>query len=118
MNRVLSRYLILALVALGIVVPQASAALAGLGLVDDRIMVICTGDGLRTVRINANGDPVEISEDAEFCALSHATDAVSPAHLGILVQRLLYVGDAPLYSGYRPVSQWFSLSLPRAPPCS
>ena len=116
MTNLIARYLIPALVALGIVMPQASAALAGIGLAGGQIIVICTGDELRHVRIDQDGNPVEMPDEVMFCALLHAVDTGSNALLAENELRLLYVDGLLLDRTYPYVFEAFSQSLPRAPP--
>lgn len=59
---------------LGTVAPKATAALASLGLSRGDIIVICTGEGLRTLRLDEAGEPVELTKTPEHCLLVHALD--------------------------------------------
>lgn len=59
---------------LGVIAPKASAALASLGLSRGDVIVICTGEGLRTIRLDDTGKPVELTKAPELCLLSHALD--------------------------------------------
>ncbi|NIY80234.1 MAG: hypothetical protein HWE33_12485 [Rhodobacteraceae bacterium] len=69
-------FLFLALM-LGIVGPKSSALLAQLGLIHTQVIVICTGDGLQTITLDADGNPIE-HEDAKSqpCPLCHVTSTV------------------------------------------
>lgn len=111
-----SRYLILAFLALGLLLPQASGVMAGLGLADGRLVVICTGDGLRTLRIDDAGDPVEVSQEAELCALVHATHLAGADVPQTAAPRLIQSADFSLPKA--PCAACFarSPSQPRAPP--
>ncbi len=72
-------HILLALcLTLGIVAPKASAALASLGMSRSDIVVICTGEGLRSIRLDETGEPVELSETPEHCLLIHALDIAVP----------------------------------------
>lgn len=116
MTGFVSRYVIIALLVLGIILPQASAALAGLGLADGRAVVICTGDGLRTIHINDDGEPVEISHDAEFCALVYAADTSGRFLPAATASRFLYTTGRPLAGPVSLTAHSFSPALPRGPP--
>ncbi len=116
MIRTFSRYLVLSLLAVGLLLPQASAAVAGLGLADGRVLVICTGDGLRVVRISDAGEPVEISQDVEICALLHAVDTAEKALPQADMQRLLYTSDLALPVPVQPAQGAYAQAQPRAPP--
>ncbi len=116
MIRAVSRYLILAVLTLGILLPQASAVMAGLGLVDGRVVVICTGDGLRTLRIDDTGVPVEISQEAELCALVHALDISGADAPPDGAWRLIHTSEFALPEIRRSADITHSPSQPRAPP--
>lgn len=114
----LARFLVTLVVSFGILAPQGSGALAFSGLADGRVLVICTGDGLRTIRIGDDGQPTDLSETADFCALSQALDTAVPAlPLAVQVRRLpatrpvLPQEPIRLRRTHRP-------SLPRAPPAA
>ncbi|SNR87246.1 hypothetical protein [Puniceibacterium sediminis] len=61
----------------GIVLPKSSAVLAELGLISGQVLVICTGDGLQTLVLDRDGNPVEIKHNAHPCLLVHATDTAA-----------------------------------------
>lgn len=116
MVRIIARYLFVAALALGVLAPMVSAALAGLGLADGRVMVICTGDGLRTLRLDDAGTPVETSHTTDPCALIGAMDtavAITPAapHLRLLWAREVTRPKPPL-RGLMPLP----FALARGPP--
>lgn len=67
-------------VILGVVLPKTSAALAQLGLVDDRVVVICTADGLVEISLAGTGDrPAPKPHHDSHCLLVHALDGVVAA---------------------------------------
>ena len=72
------RYAAILLVALSLLAPLTSSWAMAVGLSEGRVLVICTGDGLRWIKIDAEGNPVEISHSAETCALVHAADTAAP----------------------------------------
>ncbi|MEO3415172.1 hypothetical protein AAFO92_10985 [Roseovarius sp. CAU 1744] len=118
MNAMVARYVFLGLLCLGILLPQGSALLAAAGLADGRVLVICTGDGLRTIRISDEGEPVEISQEAELCALVDTTDTSAMSRLPGSAPHLLYA-TAPALP-HPPEAFVFARFLPRsrAPPVS
>ena len=59
--------------------PFASGWAMALGLADGRLMVICSGDGLRTIYIDENGDATQISDEAIACVLKSAVGTAKPA---------------------------------------
>lgn len=108
--------LVALLVMLGILAPQGAGLLAATGLADGRVMVICTGDGLRTLRIDDDGKPVEISESADFCALVHAAD-IAAAIVPLPVPDRVAFAPLPPLPHPGPVTRLSHLSAqPRAPP--
>lgn len=70
----LAHILLVLCLMLGVVAPKASAALASLGLSRGDIIVICTGEGLRTIRLDETGKPVEMTSTPDHCLLVHALD--------------------------------------------
>ena len=112
------RTLVALVVTLGILAPQGAGPAVALGLTGDRIMVICTGDGLRTLRFDADGTPVEVSDTPDTCALVHAADTAEPVQPAPAMQPLI---PAPATVAARPaqtLSSPHSPSLPRAPPAA
>ena len=116
MIRSLLRILLLLGVLTGVVLPNSSVALAQMGLLDGRIMVICTGHSLRTIVLDADGRPVNSRQTDAPCLLAHgcapaATLAPHPVRVVYRVaERAEPAGDAPcLDSAVR-------LARPRAPP--
>lgn len=118
MFRSLTKTLLVLAVILGIALPQVSAALAGLGLTDSRLLVICTGDGLRTIRIDENGEPVEVSHDIEICALVHAADTSKTIAADESERRLLFHSGQVQHVSLVPAEHNISKPLPRGPPTS
>ena len=78
--------------------------------------MICTGDGLKTIRFDADGQPVPISHHDETCALAHAADTAAP----VVAERLgAEPVDAVDRSPADPVRRshgWRAHAPPRAPP--
>ena len=116
MFRAVSRYLILTFLALALLLPLASGVMAGLGLADGRLLVICTGDGLRTLRIDEAGNPVEVSQEAELCALLHATHLAGAELPQAAATRLIETAGFSLPQARCILPVEHSPSQPRAPP--
>ena len=118
MFRSFLKTLLIVCVALSILYPQGSALLARLGLSDGQVIVICTGDGLRTVQIGADGQPLQTSDKAEFCALVQTVDTAAgiapsarPAPLVLTLARR--------FEGARPTPEAHAThTLARAPPAA
>lgn len=116
MLTVFVRHILTFAIMLGIVAPMSTAALARLGAIDSRVMVICTGDALHTVRIGENGQPLEVSDDGAHCALGHAAFAGVPGRTEApALRRLAGPEPAQVQSLATPPAPHLP-SLPRAPP--
>ncbi len=76
---------------MALLAPFAGGWAMALGVAEGRILVICTGDGLRTIHIDENGDATEISRDTVNCVLKSATDTANPVDIDAAPYRLLYV---------------------------
>lgn len=104
------------LIALGVVLPRGSAVLAGAIGMGPGLIVVCTPSGLITIRLGADGTPVETQGDPQHCTLVHAGDtAVATAPL------------EPMAEGYATLAPWYAIThspgtprhapnRPRAPP--
>ena len=111
-----SHLLVALAVTLGLLVPQSAGLAALAGVAEGRVMVICTGDGLRTLRIADDGRPAETSETAERCALAQATDTATAAVPPPACPALLFTAAPVLPQAQTPVRPACRVSLPRAPP--
>ncbi|KZY44916.1 hypothetical protein A3731_10270 [Roseovarius sp. HI0049] len=114
----IARTLVALIVALGLLVPQGAGVAAALGLTADRVMVICTGDGLRTLRFDADGNPVEVSETPDTCALVHATDTATPIEPAPAAHPLIPAPALLAAHPFQSLRAVHSPSLPRAPPAA
>lgn len=114
--RIIQLVLILGVV-LGLVLPKTSAAMAQLGLIESRTVLICTGFGLQTITLQEDGQPADqnASEHDAPCTLVHALDRVALAETPVWIA---------LSRAYRPTQLshlWNATYLPathlaRAPP--
>jgi hypothetical protein len=68
-----ARSALIVLIVLGLLLPRMSAAIA-LVAPGGEVVVICTGTGLQTLIIDADGNPVPVSMHADHCLLAHAAD--------------------------------------------
>ena len=87
-----------------------------LGLADGRLMVICSGDGLRTIYIDENGDATQISDEAIACVLKSAVGTAKPALPERNAERLLFVNETCEHRGIGQSSHAYLAPQPRAPP--
>ena len=116
MFRTLAKILSVLLLTASLLSPLTSGLAMAVGLSEGRVLVICTGDGLRWIKIDAEGEPVELSASAEACALLHAADTsakitVTPAEpVADVAYRPVLAGKTPRADAHR------TASLPRAPP--
>lgn len=76
------RILLTIALCLGIVIPKVGSAVQMLVLGELQTVVLCTGDGMVTIQIDAEGNPVETHDEAEPapCVLGHIILA-GPAYL-------------------------------------
>lgn len=100
----------------GIVLPKSSAVLAELGVIRGQVLVICTSDGLQTLVLDRDGNPVEIKHESHPCLLVHATDtakAITP----LLIEPDLVPLDGMLRANVLAPNPAPGLDArPRAPP--
>lgn len=106
-------------VILGVVLPKSSAALADMGMIDDRMVVICTGHGLVQVSL-ADLDP-ESPDPAlnheEACLLVHALDQAVPPSAPVwvsLASELPPLVSAHLWLSFQRPVDGFARAPPRA----
>lgn len=70
--RRLNRILLIFALCLGVVLPKVGSAVQMLVLGELQTVVLCTGDGIVTIRIDAEGNPVEdVSDEAVPCVLGN-----------------------------------------------
>lgn len=77
------RRALLILTILGLMMPRISGVVAA-AVPGITTIVICTGQGLETIRIDARGDPVVVSDGPDYCVLAHATSVVARTDLPAL----------------------------------
>lgn len=73
-------------VILGVVLPKSSAALAQLGLVDERVVVICTGHGMQTITLSDDDRPQPPQVHDAPCLLVAPSDGTAPLAVPVWVQ--------------------------------
>lgn len=116
MRSYLTRLITTTVMLLALLAPFASGWAMTLGMAEGRVLVICTGDGLRTIYVDHDGTPTELSSTAEVCVLKSAADTARPVFLIPPAKQVLYVKQ-PARRVAPPVSTGFQLArLPRAPP--
>lgn len=96
--------------------PFASGWAMALGVADGRLFVICTGDGLRTIYVDENGDATQLSEKAVACVLKSAVDTAQAVRPYTKEGRLLYTGRTAPIDTADPHTSIRLSALPRAPP--
>lgn len=111
------RLLVLLLTLLGLLMPRVSGAAASI-VPGGTTVVICTGQGMMTLRIDETGKPVPIADQPDHCILAHAVDTTAraevPPLLAPLVDRVSRpTGDLVRAEGYRAARP-----PPRAPPAA
>lgn len=103
-------------VASGLIVPKSTVLLAELGIISGDVIVICTGEGLRQISLDADGNPVEVSMDSDPCALSHATDGASVKSVTPPYPSSFELADYPRPHEAQGLTVAFSTQFARAPP--
>lgn len=106
------------LVVLGILAPQSAGLLAAAGLTKERVLIVCTGDGVRLIQFGTDGAPVEVSEDSQHCALVHTTGTVAAIAPAPAPQRLAIADAGPLTRQPAQATQPVLPSRPRDPPAA
>ncbi|WP_339854031.1 DUF2946 family protein [Roseovarius nubinhibens] len=117
MIRTVLRLLILVTLLTGVTLPKATAALASLGLSGSQTIVICTGEGLRTITLSADGTPVEQPETQDHDCLLVQAIAPPPTALPerpqpLVIARLSALAAATTHARARPLFD----APARAPP--
>ncbi len=111
------RSLLVLLTILGLLMPRVSGVAASV-VPGGMTVVICTGQGMMTLQIDENGNPVPVADHADHCVLAHAADtavrAEVPTILAPLIDRVARpAGDLVRAEGYRAARP-----PPRAPPAA
>lgn len=113
----LTRSLLVLVTILGLLLPRMSGVAASV-VPGAMTVVICTGQGMMTLRIDESGNPVPVADHPDHCVLAHAADTAARAEVPPLVAPLLDtvaqpVGDLIRAEGYRAARP-----PPRAPPAA
>lgn len=112
-----ARALLLLLAILGLLAPRVSGALA-LVAPDIRAVVICTGQGMMTLRLDAHGNPAQGIDQPDHCVLAHAVEPPARAELAPL--RAPVVAEVARAGGplIRAEGQRAARPPPRGPPAA
>ena len=104
------------ILVVALLAPFASGWAMALGLADGRLMVICSGDGLRTIYIDENGDATQVSDEAINCVLKSAADTAKPIQPQRSAGRLLFVTETRHHHEIGQSAYAYFAPHPRAPP--
>lgn len=117
MHARLARSALIVLTVLGLLMPRVSAAVS-LVAPGTQVVVICTGDGLRTLVIGPDGKPTLAGHQTEHCLLAPSVDA--PWRVVVEAPAPLLVGQVGGPSGdlVRGAGDVGARPLPRAPPAA
>lgn len=96
--------------------PFAGGWAMALGVADGRLIVICSGDGLRTIYVDENGDATQLTEEAVACILKSAGDTAQTPRPAPSLERLLFVSKSQRPVGVSYLDPSYLISFPRAPP--
>ena len=116
MRAQLTRLLATWLLVGSLLVPFSGGLAMALGVAEGRIFVICTGDGLRTIHIDENGDATQISDEAIACVLKSAADTAQAVRPEPSAERLLYIAATSNFIDFSQNDHSHLAPLPRAPP--
>lgn len=108
------RFLTLSLALLIAVTSQQMAVARGVMFDAAGQVVICTGEGVRTVAIDHNGAPIEIVHICPDCALTLAADFSEPPEAPVRVIHMQLLGQTPV-PGFE-IALIPNAAHPRGPP--
>lgn len=112
-----TRSLLLVLTILALLMPRVSAVAASVAP-GVRTVVICTGQGLQTLRIDEDGKPVPVASHPDHCVLAHSADTASRSEVPPLFAPV--VGWVPRRSGDLVRAEGYRAARPppRGPPAA
>lgn len=112
----LARTLLICLTILGLLAPRISAGLA-LAAPGAQTVVICTGMGMQTLRLDAEGNPLPAEEaQPDLCLLVHAADTAMRMALPPAAAELAAVARRPDVDLVLLSDAQAARPPPRAPP--
>lgn len=103
-------------VASGLVVPKSTVLLSELGIISGHVIVICTGEGLLKINLDADGNAVEVDMDSDPCAMSHAIDGSDVKPFAMPHPSSFELADYPRPYEVQGLVVAFSSQFARAPP--
>ena len=103
-------------VASGLIVPKSTVLLADLGLISGQVIVICTGEGLQKITLDADGNPVEVSMETDPCAFIHVVAGADAAPLIAPYPSYVELANYPRPHEVRGLTNDFATPFSRAPP--
>ena len=92
----MTRFLSLALALIMALTSQSMAAAKGMTHDVAGQVVLCTGDGLRTIQIDRDGNPIEVVHICPDCALFSVETTEGPQGLPVAVVHMQTLGQAPV----------------------
>jgi hypothetical protein len=109
------RLVLVALLILGLLMPRISAVAASV-VPGVSMVVICTGQGVITLRIDENGNPVPLADHSDHCLLAHAADTAPRMEGAPVHARVAEAVPRPTGDLIRAESHRATRPPPRAPP--
>lgn len=110
------RSLLVLLTILGLLMPRVSGVAASV-VPGGMTVVICTGQGMMTLRVDGQGNPVPVVEHPDQCVLAHAADTAVRTEVAPVaapaVDAVVPGGDLIRAEGHRAARP-----PPRAPPAA
>lgn len=109
------RFLLVVLTVLALVLPRMSAVAASV-VPGTMTVVICTGQGMVTLRIDENGNPVPDRVQSDHCVLSQSADTAVRAEIPAIVAPVIDQVKRPSGHLIRAEGYRAARPPPRAPP--
>jgi hypothetical protein len=103
-------------VASGLIVPKSTVLLAELGIINGHVIVICTGEGLRKITLDADGNAIEVDMESDPCAMNHATDGSGAKPFAVPYPSSFELADYPRPYEAHGLVVAYSSKFARAPP--
>ncbi|RPE71052.1 hypothetical protein EDD53_0165 [Pacificibacter maritimus] len=103
-------------VACGLIVPKSTVLLAELGVISGQVIVICTGEGLQKITLDADGNPVEVDMETDPCALSHVIAGADLSNFGAPYPSFVELANYPRPHEVAGPGAAFTNPFSRAPP--
>lgn len=116
MRSVLIRFITAFLVVTALLAPVAGNMAMAVGLSQGNVLVLCTGAEMRTIVLDAEGNPVEVQQSSDACVLAHAIDTARTPTASEPADRLARTLTDPFTAQAVIPASILQSGQPRAPP--